>query len=93
MSESNHAFKNIIVVIDPAEGKHYALERAIMMNTVFDGGVNIHLSISIEMDKLRKDHDTFAPPSSAEAATSTFLTTTVRACGNTCGCPWDCQWS
>ncbi|MBT5186431.1 MAG: universal stress protein, partial [Kordiimonadaceae bacterium] len=59
MSESNHAFKNIIVVIDPAEGKHYALERAIMMNTVFDGGVNIHLSISIEMDKLRKDHDTF----------------------------------
>lgn len=57
MSDNN--LKNIIVAIDPLEKVQYALNRALVMNKVLDGGVNIHLFISLEMDKLHKLHDTF----------------------------------
>lgn len=57
MSVNN--LKNIIVAVDPLEKVQYALNRALLMNKVLDGGVNIHLFISLEMDKLRKSHDTY----------------------------------
>jgi universal stress protein E len=58
MSE-RRALKNIIVAIDPLENTQYSLRRALMMNKVLEGGVNIHLFISLEMDKLHKRHDAF----------------------------------
>lgn len=57
MSDNN--LKNIIVAIDPLEKVQYALNRALTMNKVLDGGINIHLFISMEMDKLHKFHDTY----------------------------------
>ena len=51
--------KNVVVAIDPLETTQYSLNRALMMNDVLDGGINIHLFISLEMDKLHKKHDTF----------------------------------
>lgn len=59
MSEELGTFKNILVVIDPAMKEQYALKRALKMNEILDGGVNIHLFISFEMDELRKTQDTF----------------------------------
>lgn len=56
---SNNNLKNIIVAIDPLEKIQYGLNRALTMNKVLDGGVNIHLFISLEMDKLHKSHDTY----------------------------------
>lgn len=57
MSDLN--LKNIVVSIDPLESTQYSLNRAIKMNEVLEGGVNIHLFISLEMDKLHKMHDRF----------------------------------
>ena len=51
--------KNVVVAIDPLESNQYSLKRALKMNDVLDGGINIHLFISLEMDKLHKMHDTF----------------------------------
>lgn len=59
MSEELKTFNNILVVIDPAKEEQYALKRALKMNEILDGGVNIHLFISFEMDELRKNQDTF----------------------------------
>lgn len=59
MSEDKLSLKNIIVAVNPAQKEHYALERALMMNKILEGGVNIHLFITIDMDALRKEHDTF----------------------------------
>ncbi|MDG1996554.1 MAG: universal stress protein [Emcibacteraceae bacterium] len=58
MSE-NKNLKNIVVAIDPLETTQYSLNRALMMNKVLEEGVNIHLFISLEMDKLHKQHDTY----------------------------------
>ncbi|MBL4603442.1 MAG: universal stress protein, partial [Emcibacteraceae bacterium] len=59
MSEDKLSLKNIIVAVNPAQKNHYALERALMMNKILEGGVNIHLFIAMEMDTLRADRDTF----------------------------------
>lgn len=59
MTEEIQNLKNILVAIDPMEETQHALQRALMMNKVLDGGINIHLFISVEMDKLHKQHDTF----------------------------------
>lgn len=59
MSDNNLSLKNIIVAVNPAQKEHYALERALMMNRILEGGVNIHLFISMDMEDLRKDQDTF----------------------------------
>ncbi len=59
MSEDLKTFKNILVVIDPAQEEQYALKRALKMNEILDGGVNIYLFISFEMDELRKSQETF----------------------------------
>jgi len=59
MTEELKTFKNILVVIDPAQEEHYALKRALKMNEILDGGVNIHLFISFEMDELRKNQEIF----------------------------------
>ena len=59
MSKENYTLKNILVVIDPAKETQYALERALKMNKLLDGGVNIHLFISIEMDELSNSQDKF----------------------------------
>ncbi|PCI49336.1 MAG: hypothetical protein COB49_04945 [Alphaproteobacteria bacterium] len=59
MSKEKNALRNILVVIDPAMETQYALKRALKMNEILDGGVNIHLFISFEMDELRKSQDRF----------------------------------
>ena len=59
MSNNVGTLKNIVVAIDPLNEKQHALKRAVMMNKVLDGGINIHLFISLEMDRLHKKHDTF----------------------------------
>ena len=59
MSESNLKLKNVIVAIDPMDSNQYGLERAIEMNAVLEGGINIHLFITTEMDKVRKAEDSF----------------------------------
>ena len=59
MSEEKLTLRNIVVAIDPSEETQYALSRALMMHKVIDGGINIHLFIAIEMDKLRKGRDSF----------------------------------
>ncbi len=59
MSEELKIFKNVLVVIDPAMKEQYALKRAVKMNEILNGGINVHLFISFEMDELRKSQDTF----------------------------------
>ncbi|MBL4613105.1 MAG: universal stress protein [Emcibacter sp.] len=59
MSDEKKAFNNVLVVIDPAKDMQYALKRALKMNELMDGGVEIHLFISFEMDELRKSNDKF----------------------------------
>ncbi|MBL4801402.1 MAG: universal stress protein [Emcibacter sp.] len=59
MSKEKKAFHNILVVIDPAKETQYALKRALKMNELLDGGVNIHLFISFEMDELNKTQNKF----------------------------------
>lgn len=59
MSEELKTFNNVLVVIDPAMKEQYALKRALKMNEILDGGINVHLFISYEMDELRKSQDTF----------------------------------
>lgn len=59
MPEELTTFKNVLVVIDPAMKEQYALNRAMKMNEILDGGVKVHLFISFEMDELRKSQDTF----------------------------------
>lgn len=56
---SDRTLKNVVVAIDPLGDTQYALKRALKMNEVLDGGINIHLFISLEMDKLHKLHDTY----------------------------------
>lgn len=59
MSGKEPNLKNVIVAIDPLDNTQHALERALIMNEVLDGGINIHLFISLETDKLHQLHDTF----------------------------------
>ncbi len=59
MSEKTPNLKNVIVAIDPLDDQQVALERALVMNDVLDGGINIHLFISLETEKLHDLHDTF----------------------------------
>jgi len=59
MSEENKSINNVLVVINPAKKNHYALERAMKMNEILDGGVNIHLFISFQMDELRRGQSTY----------------------------------
>lgn len=49
-------FKNILVAINPEENTHYALKRAIMLNEVTDGNVNIHLYIAMEAEKISQNN-------------------------------------
>ncbi|MCF8475113.1 MAG: universal stress protein [Emcibacter sp.] len=59
MTENNETINNVLVVIDPAKDTQYALKRAIKMNEILEGGINIYLFISLEMDELRKNNDKF----------------------------------
>lgn len=59
MAEDKKKLQNVLVVIDPAEETHFALKRAMMMNQILESGVNIHLFISFEMEKLSKGQGSF----------------------------------
>ncbi len=59
MSEEKKSIHNVLVVIDPVKKTHYALRRALKMNEILDGGVNIHLFVSFQMDQLRKEQGTY----------------------------------
>lgn len=59
MSENKLTLKNVIVAIDPLDTNQYGLERALAMNAALDGGINIHLFITTEMDKVRKTEGSF----------------------------------
>lgn len=59
MSEAKKSINNVLVVIDPAKKTHYALKRALKMNKILEGGINIHLFISFQMDELRKGQGTY----------------------------------
>lgn len=59
MSEKNKSINNVLVVVNPSKKNHYALERAMKMNEILKGGVNIHLFISFQMDELRRGQGTY----------------------------------
>jgi len=59
MADDEKKLRNVLVVIDPAEKTHFALNRALMMHKLLQGDVNIHLFISYEMDKLSRGHGAF----------------------------------
>ncbi|WP_321389529.1 universal stress protein [Emcibacter sp.] len=52
MTETTPSLRKVLVIIDPAEEVQYALRRVELMNDIIEGGVDIHLFISVEMDKL-----------------------------------------
>ena len=54
------ALRKVLVVIDPAEEVQYALRRVELMNDIIEGGVDIHLFISVEMDKLGRQEFEFS---------------------------------
>ncbi|WP_417319055.1 universal stress protein [Emcibacter sp.] len=55
MTETTPSLRKVLVIIDPAEEVQYALRRALLMNEIIDGGVSIHLFITVEMDHIGRE--------------------------------------